>query len=185
MGNLIHVTNEIFTIPNLFTKGECDQWISLSESIGFEPAPINTASGPQRRTDIRNNARVLLDDEPRSVGLWQRIANDVPDVVPEWRAKGLSERLRFYRYDVGQKFKWHADGCFRRNNGEQSFLTFMVYLNDDFTGGETLFGKGIRIVPEQGMALLFCHWQKHMGDEIRDGRKYVLRSDVMYARGEL
>ncbi len=58
----------------------------------------------------------------------------------------------------------------------------MVYLNDDFTGGETLFSKGIRIAPQQGMALLFYHWQKHMGDEVLDGRKYVLRSDVMYSR---
>jgi hypothetical protein len=93
--------------------------------------------------------------------------------------------MRFYRYDVGQKFKWHGDGCFRRSNGEQCFLTFMVYLNDDFAGGETLFRDGVRIAPQQGMALLFCHWQKHMGDEVRDGRKYVLRSDVMYAKTQL
>lgn len=181
MGNLVRVTNEIFTIPDLFTEQECAQWIALSESIGFEPAPINTSSGPQRYADIRNNYRVLLDDEPRASELWQRIAAEVPVVVERWKAVGLNERMRFYRYDVGQKFNWHADGCVRRSNGEQSFLTFMVYLNDNFTGGETVFRGGVRITPTRGMALLFCHWQKHMGDEVRDGRKYVLRSDVMYS----
>jgi hypothetical protein len=40
---------------------------------------------------------------------------------------------------VGQKFAPHFDGFFRRSNGERSQLTFMVYLNADFTGGETKF----------------------------------------------
>ena len=26
------------------------------------------------------------------------------------------------------------------------------------------------------------YWQKHMGSEVREGRKYVLRSDVMFQR---
>jgi hypothetical protein len=29
--------------------------------------------------------------------------------------------------------------CFSRENGERSQLTFMVYLNSDFNGGETKF----------------------------------------------
>lgn len=177
------MTKEIFTIPALFTEQECAEWIALSESMGFEPAPINTDAGPQRLADIRNNDRVLLDDETRAGELWRRIANDVPTVIEGWKAVGLNERMRFYRYDPGQKFNWHGDGCFRRANGEQSFLTFMVYLNEGFTGGETVF-RGLQIEPRQGMALLFCHWQKHMGAAVRDGRKYVLRSDVMYAKSE-
>lgn len=184
MSNIVQVTNEIFTFPELFTEQECNEWIDLSESMGFEPAPINTNSGPQRFADIRNNDRVLLDDDALAGELWQRIANDVPTVVEGWKAVGLNERMRFYRYDAGQKFNWHGDGCFRRANGEQSFLTFMVYLNDGFTGGETVF-RGVHIEPQQGMALLFCHWQKHKGAEVREGRKYVLRSDVMYAKADI
>jgi hypothetical protein len=181
VGNLVQVTNEIFTFPGLFTDHECDEWIALSESMGFEPAPINTNMGPQRYAEVRNNDRVLLDDATRARELWQRIAKDIPPVVERWKPVGLNERMRFYRYDPGQRFKWHGDGCFRRANGEQSFLTFMVYLNDGFTGGETVF-RGVQIEPQQGMALLFCHWQKHMGAEVRVGRKYVLRSDVMFAK---
>ncbi|NND97645.1 MAG: 2OG-Fe(II) oxygenase, partial [Pirellulaceae bacterium] len=60
MSNLVQVTNEIFTFQQLFTEQECDAWITLSESMGFEPAPINTNAGPQRFADIRNNDRVLL-----------------------------------------------------------------------------------------------------------------------------
>jgi hypothetical protein len=184
VGNLVHVTDEVFTIAEFFTEQECDEWIALSESIGFEPASINTEMGPQRYSAIRNNDRVIFDNEERAIELWQRIASDVPAVLPGWKAVGLNERLRFYRYDVGQRFKWHADGCVRRSIDEQSMLTFMVYLNDDFTGGDTRFREGVRVEPQKGMALLFCHWQKHMGDEVRSGRKYVLRSDVMHVRSE-
>jgi hypothetical protein len=42
---------------------------------------------------------------------------------------------RHYRYDVGQKFDWHIDGCFEQPTGERSFFTFMVYLNEEFKRG--------------------------------------------------
>jgi hypothetical protein len=53
-------------------------------------------------------------------------------------------------------------------------------LNDDFDGGETLF-EDVTIEPERGMALIFAHGYLHEGGEVLAGRKYVLRTDVMYA----
>jgi hypothetical protein len=38
-----------------------------------EDAPINTALGPERRPDVRNNQRVMLDDPLRAEDLWSRI----------------------------------------------------------------------------------------------------------------
>ena len=57
----------------------------------------------------------------------------------------------------------------------------MIYLNDDFAGGETNFGETC-IKPETGMALVFEHDLLHEGCAVMKGRKYVLRSDVMYGR---
>jgi hypothetical protein len=37
---------------------------------------------------------------------------------------GLNERLRFYRNDPSQKFDWHQDGYFERDDGECSQFTF-------------------------------------------------------------
>ena len=57
----------------------------------------------------------------------------------------------------------------------------MVYLNDDFEGGETEFPEqGEIIVPEVGTALLFQHMLLHAGKRVRSGVKMVLRSDVLY-----
>jgi hypothetical protein len=57
----------------------------------------------------------------------------------------------------------------------------MIYLNDGFVGGETTL-EGDTIVPQKGLALFFIHQLRHKGQPIVDGRKYVLRTDVMYRR---
>ena len=68
--------------------------------------------------------------------------------------------------------------------GERSLLTLMVYLNEDFEGGETAFLELDQvIVPRRGMALLFQHMVLHEGREVRAGTKYVLRTDVFYREG--
>ena len=36
------------------------------------------------------------------------------------------------------------------------------------------------VQPESGMALVFVHQQLHEGASVLNGRKYVLRTDVMY-----
>jgi hypothetical protein len=63
----------------------------------------------------------------------------------------------------------------------------MVYLNDNFEGGSTDFyhpdhSLRLRVQPEQGMALVILHPLLHAGTPVQNGRKYVLRTDVMYTR---
>lgn len=122
---------------------------------------------------------LIVDDAARARDLWQRVQGQIPAVMRYRQAIGLNERLRFYRYDPGERFAAHVDAPFRRANGEESLLTFMIYLNDGFAGGETTFSD-VSVRPERGMALVFEHWLKHEGAAVTSGRKYVLRSDVMY-----
>jgi predicted 2-oxoglutarate/Fe(II)-dependent dioxygenase YbiX len=176
------ITDELFTVSDFFSAAECDEYIRLAEASGFGDAPINTAFGAQVRKDLRNNMRVMIDDAQQAEALWQRAAEFVPARIGYWSVAGVNERLRFYRYDVGQQFEWHYDGAFERDNGERSQLTFMIYLNDDFEGGETSFER-TSIVPQRGMALFFVHQILHKGQPVVRGRKYVLRTDVMYRYG--
>jgi hypothetical protein len=184
--------NNIGTIARFLTAVECDDYVRLGEAIGFEEAPVTTSRGMIMMKDVRNNDRVMIDDPARAQALYQQLAGHLaPRFQKKWTHVGLNERLRLYRYDVGQQFDWHRDGCFERPNGERSMFTFMVYLNDDFQGGATSFsdagfdlpsGSLIRITPAKGMALLFHHPITHRGDPVTAGRKYVLRTDVMYDR---
>lgn len=65
----------------------------------------------------------------------------------------------------------------------------MVYLNEGFRGGETSFDdtysdepfEAFRVVPRTGTAVAFLHHVHHKGEPVGRGRKYALRTDVMYA----
>lgn len=181
---------EVFTVADLFTPDECDAYVAVAESIGFGAAPITTAAGPVMNPSVRNNERVMLDDPARAAELWRRVEPFVRGHALAFEGVtpvGVNERLRFYRYDPGQSFRWHRDGFFERTDTptrERSRLTYMVYLNDDFDGGETAFRTlagtfDVRSV--KGTALVFHHPVMHQGAPVVRGRKYVLRTDVMYA----
>lgn len=180
------VGEDIFLLHDFFSPEECERFIQLSEAAGFGEAPINSELGVERRPQVRNNDRVIVDDLELAASLWLRAKPLLPERFRFWRTIGLNERFRYYRYDVGQRFVPHFDGYFERANGERSVMTFMVYLNEGFKGGETkfYFGKEKLIVtPKTGTALLFPHTVLHEGAPVESGRKYVLRSDVMGDRG--
>lgn len=176
----------IFTVHDFCPADECAALIRLADGLGFADAPITTSRGFIMAPEVRNNTRVILDDEARARGLWQRLAPFVPARRHGWRAIGLNERLRFYRYEPGQYFRWHSDGAFIRGADERSLLTVMLYLDHDFLGGSTEFepsrGDIVRVTPTGGMVLVFDHPIVHQGAPVERGVKHVLRTDVMYRR---
>ena len=186
--NLI-IPDRLLTIEGFFSPEECAQQIARSEGAGYEAATISTRGGAVMNTAIRNNDRLIADDPALAQLLWQRVKPFVPSPLFEREAIGLNERLRYYRYEPGQTFKPHQDGSFKRENGEKSQVTFMVYLNDGFGGGSTNFDLRyphgeVEVVPRAGMALLFVHSFRHEGAVVTSGAKYVLRSDVMYSAAD-
>jgi len=120
-------------------------------------------------SDYRNNDRFIHDDPVTMERIWQRVLKatrekdpksyDTIVNIPElnkrlysgrdgnkYHAVGLNERMRFLRYDPGTFFSSHFDGAYVRSleagadrKGEQSFVTFQLYLNEGFKGGATRF----------------------------------------------
>jgi prolyl 4-hydroxylase len=176
---LTQLTESIFTVHDFLTRKECLDNIVLSEGLGYELAKINTAAGSRTRTDIRNNSRAFYKSEELAQALWEKLQPFVPAQLGNSTPIGLNELFRFYRYQRGHQFKGHYDESYVRSAQEASYFTFMIYLNDNFQGGDTTF-RGLRIRPQQGMALIFLHSLYHEGSEVTQGVKYVLRSDVMY-----
>lgn len=76
------------------------------------------------------------------------------------------------------------DGTYYRPDGrERSHVTVQLYLNEGFKGGETTFlgsGRDYAVVPKTGMVLVFEHALFHEGSAVTEGRKYAIRTDVMY-----
>jgi len=166
-------------IRDFLSVSECKSLIESSECKGYEEAAINTGNGQEVAKEVRNNDRIFFDDKKLAESLFEKISPYLPKEIDGWNLYSLNDRFRFYRYENEQYFKWHRDGSFKRTYYEVSKITFMIYLNDDYTGGETEF-SGFKVQPKAGSALLFPHKLMHQGSKLSSGIKYVLRTDVMY-----
>ena len=181
----------VIEIPNLRTPDECSEEIRRSNALGFE----DQAFRGEERTEIRS--RVSIDDVSAAGALWLKLAGKLPPLsrfyvdglkpdpyvadLSAFAPVGVNQRLRYYKYSGGQRFAPHVDLA-HSDGPQRSFLTVIIYLNDDFEGGETdFFGRSV--VPRQGSAIVFPHELQHQGRPVFVGIKYVLRTDVMYRAG--
>ncbi|MBE8727382.1 prolyl hydroxylase family protein [Flavobacterium hungaricum] len=182
MPTIINEELEIYTIDNFLTVEECNKLIEKSEQIGFQEAAVSIDGAQKMMKMVRDNERILYEDEEYASLLWKKLKSYVKSEVENSTAVGLNEMFRFYKYQPGQRFKMHRDGSYKRNESEFSYYTFLIYLNDKYEGGETKFASGEVISPKTGTALIFEHSQRHEGAALISGIKYVLRSDIMYKR---
>jgi prolyl 4-hydroxylase len=173
------LTNSIFTIDRFWTPKECEDFILKSEAIGYEPATVETENGQKVILTVRNNNRVIYKDYQLADALWQKLKQFVPLQIGHSKAVGLNELFRFYKYQPGQEFKQHRDQSYIRDDVEASYFTFMIYLNENFEGGQTVFNE-VSVQPKQGSALVFLHTVEHQGSAVTQGTKYVLRTDIMF-----
>lgn len=169
----------LYLIEDFFSEQECNDLIFWSEQKGYEEAKVQVYGKEIMVKGVRNNSRVTFIDVDLANRIWEKFKPYAIEEFGNSSAIGLNEFFRFYRYEKDQYFKKHIDGSYVRGIGEASCFTFMIYLNDDFEGGETTF-ENHTILPKKGTALIFHHPMKHAGEEIRSGVKYALRTDVMY-----
>ncbi len=200
-----------YLLPAVLSQAECEQLIAATEALGYAPKK-SRRSGPP----IRTNTRLLYEAHPELLGaLATRLrppleAVDVSALGP-WRLldgpRCLNERWRMNRYAEGEEFFPHFDTGYALGRDSRSLLSVIVYLNDDFEGGETVFFPGgqtrdhmlpgdedareVRIRPAAGTALVFHHFgplsPRHSGLAIAPGSrpKYIIRTDVFFEREPL
>ena len=134
------------------------------------------------------NTQVDKDDPALAATLWDRVKSSLPTEYQGWQPCMVNERLRVVRYEVGERTTIHFDGPFTRSPTEKSIFTLMVYLNEDFTGGQTNFYRSssyepsFQVQPKTGTAVLFDHRFVHEGSVVTQGTKLILRTDVMFTR---
>lgn len=91
-----------------------------------------------------------------------------------------SDTAQLVRWDPGQELKPHADNIEpdgRPNGTPHRAMSCVVYLNDNYGGGETFFpGLGFRIKPEPGLMLAFGSGETHVHGvtRVRDARRYMI-----------
>lgn len=168
----------LWSVENVYSADECARFVDLIELS----SPTLATNNPL----YRNQDRVIRDDPAIATELFQRLRPHLPERMGPLRLFGLNDRLRFYRYSPGQRFDPNMDHWYRPNEHQITLHTVLAYFNDDFEGGETRFQEQLDEVvrPQRGMVVIFQHKLRHEGCEVRRGRKYAMRSDVIYEGAE-
>ena len=213
--------NGVYHIKNVLSASQCKHVIRKAEKLNLQFCCYG---------EKRNNSRLVLFDEAFANHLWDVISKPLKDVLGdqkiqpfgfdvargEWNLSGVNEAMRLNRYSGKHKehFGLHRDAPFCPNGDRRSLYTVLIYLNDDFRGGETVFHfpknhsvdfKGLTIQeeiqshgniftgydhltfsPKVGHAVVFKQNLIHEGCLLNsnDQYKYVIKTDIMVERCE-
>lgn len=175
---------DIKEIPNFLTHEECNKVIELSNGKLF-PSKVYSQNEDLLSNDSRISQQCwLTDDNP--------LIKDISERVKQFtNTIGKQEQLQVVNYPKGGFFSPHYDACegnegyCSRMNGSDGprLLTVLIYLNDNFEGGETVFPKINKSVkPEKGKAVIFRNVDEngviitqalHGGEPIKSGEKWI------------
>jgi hypothetical protein len=169
-------------IDNILTQEECDKLIQTGIKNSLVKA--NTLGENIESYRTADNTWIWESNE-----LTTKIENIVA------KESGLpienQEKIHIVKYNVGGEYKPHHD-FFHPNTdyyestmgtAGQRVFSFLFYLNDDFTGGETDFPtKKIKVTPKLGRLLIWKNLKEdglldyesyHAGLPVETGIKYI------------
>jgi len=197
-----------FRIDDCLSRDEADVLAALSERVGyskFAPA-IRTPPGMRQNKASHWIASPSVADALLTP-LFERIQHLLPaEIDGSALYPGLSHRVAHYKYDDGDMFNRHTDGCWPGQSvsklgddieewpGAESMLSMLLYCSDEedgVQGGETrLFpfngDSPVDVSPTKGSALFFRHGfgadsVLHQGLPVSGSTpKYVVRLNVLY-----
>jgi hypothetical protein len=146
----------IVVIDNVFTRQECDYLISLY-------------AGHEDKAHEWNGTRPLyfgFTPKELSFGFVEKIQSVVNSVFKEVEY-GWGEIVKWDTF-TGQNF--HLD-----TSSEKTILTSITYLNNNFSGGRTVFNDGTTICPMVGRTLIFNGKQYYHGvEQVSEGIRWTV-----------
>jgi prolyl 4-hydroxylase len=150
-GEVVSEAPHLTLFRALFTPAECRYLIEAATPMLERSVVVDAASGRQRPDPVRISDGIgftLPLENPAVHALGRRIAAASGTDVAQ------GEPLQVLRYRPGGEYKPHFDAIPGFSN--QRILTMLVWLNEDYRGGETMFMKtGARLKGRAGDALLF------------------------------
>jgi len=110
---------------------------------------------------------LVEDDLKKAIEIWQ-IHTDCPTL------QYLSRNYCIKKYRTGASMGNHIDKNIENPLNTMDW-TALVYLNDDYVGGEVVFPNlGLSIKPTAGSILFLPCLEEHYVEEIKDGNKYYM-----------
>jgi len=122
----------------------------------------------------------LFFEKLEKVNLWDSSDQD-------WKPWRACDFIFMANYTPGASFSLHLDiGCHCKFD-EKSYQTLLIYLNDDYEGGETTFfnadfEKVITVKPKKGRAILFKIDLWHQAEKVTEGEKSWIGTEIVWKR---
>jgi hypothetical protein len=167
---------------DFFTKKQCKAIMKLRKQLSYVQG------------QLRYNGRREVNLEQRKA-FTHVIAKDDPEALTQWYARVTEwlqlpsvdwiENALFIHYPHDGVFHVHTDAVANHlpdGTLTRRVATLIVYVNDDYQGGRTIFPvQRIGIEPQAGKALLFTYDYDdetnrntvHMGQRV-EGNKYIM-----------
>lgn len=144
---------EIELFPSLFSPDECAYLIEAAAPLLQPSVIVDPRTGAQVPNPVRTSkaaAFPFVDENPAIHALNRRLAAASKTDVRS------GEPLQVLRYCPGEEYRQHSDALPGVEPTQQRILTFLVYLNEDYEGGETEFPHlGVKVRGRLGDGLLF------------------------------
>jgi prolyl 4-hydroxylase len=156
--------NKIYEYPNMLTDEQCQEIISLAKPLIRPSTVIGEGGNNVPDKDYRTSHNTFITRDHKVVeDIYNKLSNIIDIDADHF------EQLQVVRYEPGQQYKAHWDACWEDHKcgefmkmGGQRYATFLLYLNDDFEGGETEFPyRNIKVKPEKGKAALFFNLERN------------------------
>lgn len=165
--------SKVLLIDNFLDVEECNVYIN---QINEKKDIINFTNEGKFKND-------KYIDPDLSMLFYNRIGYDVINKLNVVKPNNL---IMTGKYEVGQSFSLHTDTglYFNLEQKLKSTYTMLIYLNDDFEGGHTLFYDDkfnhlFNIIPKKGMALIFDIDMWHSGQQLSSGTKYWIGCELI------
>lgn len=171
---------KIRCIRQFLTPIECNYLISLADPVLQPSVVVDPQTGQLVRNTIRTSLAAAFPftaEPPALHAINRRIALATSTTVEQ------AEPTQILRYAQGQEYRLHLDAL-PLSEPNQRQKTFLVYLNKDYSGGETYFPHfDLKFRGEPGDALIFANVDingrpdsamSHAGTPVRNGLKYIL-----------
>lgn len=156
-----------------------------SNGVNFTSATtINPDGSPQSNQSYRTNLNLGLGHAAYINDEMRKINNKFFDVVCSGVSNyrnyfGIEEQLywgegvNLLKYQTGQEYMAHYDG----GTNSRRAVSPIVYLNEDYTGGEIEFvNQGVTVKPTAGMLAIFPanYAFRHIAHPVKTGTKYAI-----------
>ena len=182
---------QVQELEDLLTPEECDQLIAYAKKKGMKESDV-LSYGAETDTVVDTKSRrsktAWISDNEHSLAMKVALISEKLTGLP----RNTQEMLQVAYYEPGGKFNDHYDACSEKNKdycdkmnryAGQRRSTLLIYLNDNFTGGETVFPKiNVTVKPKKGKGILFWNTtpeeiiiseSMHRGNPVEGGEKWI------------